>query len=156
MSDAAARSTPEPNSSGESMPPERTQPNPTAGETVRAWVVLTAPTVLVNLLLYVVATGAGATLEADIGTMTVDIGPLPIAIVTAGALLSSTVVWAAVAHRSPGFAELWVPLGWGVGLVSLAGILGVSGVGAALALGVMHVVTTIVAAHLLPRQLPRN
>lgn len=145
-----------PSSGRYAAPAERTLPNPTAVDTVKAWMTLAAPTVAVNLVLYAVAVGAGAAMEADIGTSTVAVGPISIVVVSAAALLSSTVVWAAAAHRSPAFADLWVPLGWGVGLVSLAAIIGVSGVTTGVALTAMHLVTTVVAAHLLPRALPRN
>ena len=60
-----------------------------------------------------------------------------------------------MAHRTPAFATLWVPLGFGVGLVSLAGIIGASDLSTGISLGAMHVLTTIVAALLIPRRLPR-
>lgn len=135
---------------------DRTLPNPTGGETVRAWLLLLVPTLAINLLLWGIASGAGASMSADIGTRAVEIGWVSISLVTAFALLSSTVVWAAVAHRSPGFANLWLWLGWGVGIVSLAGILGVSDVATGVTLTAMHAVTTIAAAHVLPRLLPRH
>lgn len=137
-------------------PAPTTAPNPTAADTVVAWLTLSIPTVIVNLVIFAVARGAGATLAADIGGTTVGIGWISISIATAAALLSATVVWAAFAHRSPAFADLWVWLGWGVGLISLALILGVSGVTTAVALVSMHIVTTIVAANVLPRVLPRR
>ncbi len=137
-------------------PREATLPNPTAAEAVVAWLTLAVPTVIVNLVIYAVASGAGATLEADIGATTVAIGPWSVAAATAIPLLLSTIVWAAVAHRSPGFADLWVWLGWGVGLVSTSLILGVTGVTTAVALVSMHLLTTIAAANVLPRVLPRH
>lgn len=137
-------------------PPGRTVPNPTAADTVVAWLTLTVPTVIVNLVIYAVADAAGADFTADVGTSTVGIGPGSIIAATSVALLSSTVVWAAVAHRSPGFADLWAWLGWGVGLVSTSLILGVSGATTAVALVSMHLLTTVAAANVLPRVLPRT
>lgn len=114
------------------------------------------PTIAVNLVIFVVATATGASMEVDIGTGTATIGAVPILLVTALALLSATVVWAVAAHRAPGFARLWPALGWGVGLVSLAAIIGVSDLGTAFALGAMHLITTAAAANVLTRVLPRR
>ena len=114
------------------------------------------PTVVVNLLLYAVATIAGADMTADIGTRTVPVTWLSVVLATAFATLTATVVWAVVAHRAPGFAELWIYLGWGVALVSLAGLLGVSDAATGTALASMHVATTIGTCHVLPRLLPRH
>lgn len=137
-------------------PRAATLPNPTASEAVVGWLTLAVPTAIVNLVIYAVASGAGATLEADIGTSAVAIGPASVVALTVVPLLLSTIVWAAVAHRSPGFADLWVWLGWGVGLVSTSMILGVTGVTTAVALVSMHLLTTIAAANVLPRVLPRH
>lgn len=134
----------------------RTLDNPTGAQTAIAWVELALPTIAVNLLLLGAASAAGAAMTADVGTRTAGIGWPSVVAATSFATLSATVVWAVVAHRAPGFANLWVWLGWGVALVSVAGLLGVADVATGATLAAMHAVTTIATAHVLPRLLPRH
>lgn len=131
-------------------------PFPTASETLRAWAVVALGTTIANVVVFLVAAAVGAELRADIGATTVDIGLPSVIAATAVPLLVGTVLWAAVGHRVPAFADLWVPLTWGFGLVSLAMIIGASGVATGVSLGIMHMIATVAAAHALPRVLPRQ
>lgn len=130
-------------------------PHPGMGDTAIAWVQLAGLTAVANLGVLAVASGLGARMTADLGGVTQTVGPVAVVVATLATLFISTFVWSLVAHRAPAFAHLWVPIGWGVGLVSLGGILGAAGLATGLALGVMHLLTTAVAAHLVPRRLPR-
>lgn len=135
-------------------PEDATQPAPSLGETAVAWLQLAIPTALANLLVFAAATALGAEMTADLG-FEQSIGPGAILVASLGTLFISTFFWSVVAHRVSAFAHLWVPIGWGVGLVSLGGILGAAGIATGIALAVMHLLTTAVAAHLIPRRLPR-
>lgn len=135
-------------------PRSATRPTPTVGETAVTWLRLALPTALANLVVLAVATALGAAMTAEVG-FEQSIGPAAIVAASVGALFLATFVWSFVAHRVPAFAHLWVPIGWGVGLVSLGGILGAAGITTGIALAVMHLLTTAVAAHLIPRSLPR-
>lgn len=147
--------TPELDTREKQAPEVAHQPHPSVGDTAIAWIQLAGATAVANLVVLAVAVVAGAAMTADIGESTWGIGPAPIVAATLGALLVATYAWALVAHRVPAFAHLWVPLGWGVGLVSVAMVLGAGGLATGLALAVMHVLTTAVAVHVLPRRLPR-
>ncbi len=147
--------TPELDTERHEYPAAATQPPPTLGETAVAWVQLAGATALVNVLVHTAAVALGAEMTADLGIFQQDIGPGAVVVATLGTLFISTFAWAIVAHRVPAFAHLWVPIGWGVGLVSLGGILGAAGIATGVALAVMHLLTTAVASHLVPRRLPR-
>ena len=134
-------------------PKDATQPTPTLGRTAAVWLRLAVPTALANLVVLAAATALGAEMTAEVG-FEQSIGPAAIVTASLGTLFISTFVWSVVAHRVPAFAHLWVPIGWGVGLVSLGGILGAAGIATGVALAVMHLLTTAVAAHLIPRSLP--
>lgn len=136
-------------------PAAAVEPHPGLADTAIAWVQLAGVTAVVNLVVYAIADAAGAEMTADLGMFSQAIGPTAIVAATLGTLFISTFVWALVAHRVPAFAHLWVPIGWGVGLVSLGGILGAAGVATGIALAIMHLLTTAVACHLIPRRLPR-
>lgn len=145
---------PELDTAAHEAPAAAQQPHPGLGETAIAWVQLAGATAVANIVVYAVAVATGADMTADLGMFSQAIGPVAVVAATLGTLFISTFVWALVAHRVPAFAHLWVPIGWGVGLVSLGAILGTSGVATAISLGVMHLLTTAVAAHLIPRRLP--
>lgn len=130
------------------------EPHPSLGETAIAWIQLAGATAVANLVILAIANAAGAEMTADLGGATRGIGPGAIVAATFGALFLATFVWALVAHRVPAYAYLWVPLAWGIGLVSLAMTLGASGLVTGLTLAVMHLLTTAVAAHAVPRRLP--
>jgi hypothetical protein len=149
------RSTPEIDTTAREAPAAAEEPHPGLGETAIAWVQIAGVTAVANLVIYAIAAAAGAQMSVDLGMLSQVVGPVAIVAATLGTLLISTFAWSLVAHRVPAFAHLWVPLGWGVGLVSLGGILGASGVATGVALGIMHLLTTAVAAHLIPRRLPR-
>lgn len=127
---------------------------PSLGETAVAWMQLAGATAVANLVIYAVAVALGAEMIAELGFEQA-VGPPAIIVASLGTLFISTFFWSLVAHRVPAFAHLWVPIGWGVGLLSLAAILGVSGLRTGIALGTMHLLTTAVATHLIPRRLPR-
>ena len=131
------------------------QPPPTLGATAVAWLQLAGATAIANVAILLGATALGAEMTVDLGVFQQGVGIPAILVATFGTLFVSTFAWAVVAHRVPAFAHLWVPLGWGVGLVSLGGILGAAGVTTGIALGVIQLLTTAVAAHLIPRRLPR-
>lgn len=131
------------------------EPHPSLGHAAIAWIQLAGTATVANLVVLAIAVLAGADMTADVGGTTWGIGPTPIVAMTLGALLVATCAWALVAHRVPAFAHLWVPLAWGVGLVSLALVLGAGGLATGIALTVMHLLVTAVAAHLVPRRLPR-
>jgi hypothetical protein len=136
--------------------PERSnRANPTVAEAFTAWLQLATLTAVANVVIYAIASASGATMQADLGATAAAVEPVAVIVASYGTLLISTFVWALVAHRTPAFATLWVPLGFGVGLVSLAGIIGASDLSTGISLGAMHVLTTIVAALLIPRRLPR-
>lgn len=135
-------------------PDEASRPTPDLGRTAGAWFQLAVPTAIANMAIYAVALALGAAMTADIG-FEQSIVPAAVVAATFGTLLISTFAWSIVAHRVPAFAHLWVPIGWGVGLVSLGGILGAAGITTGVALAAMHLLTTAVAAHLIPRRLPR-
>ena len=135
-------------------PEEATRPAPALGDTAVAWLQLAVPTALANLAIYAAAVALGAEMTASLG-FEQSIGPAAIIAASLGTLFISTFFWAIVAHRVPAFAHLWVPIGWGVGLVSLGGILGAAGITTGVALAAMHLLTTAVASHLIPRRLPR-
>lgn len=139
-----------------SEPPDATVPHPPLGAQVVAWAQLAVPTVVVNLVILAIASAAGATMMVETGPGTVEVGPTQIAFVTGATLLIATLAWGLVAHRTPAFAQLWVPLTVGAGLLSLAMLIGVSDLGTGLALGTMHACVTAVAALLLPRRLPHH
>lgn len=146
--------TPEIDTDDHEYPQESSRRAPSLGETAGAWVQLAGATAVANLVIYAVAVALGAEMTAELG-FEQSVGPAAIIVASLGTLFISTFVWAFVAHRVPAFAHLWVPIGWGVGLISLGGILGASGLRTGIALGVMHLLTTAVAAHLIPRRLPR-
>lgn len=147
--------TPELDTRPTAEPADATTPHPTISETATVWLQLAVGTTLANLVVLFVAQAVGAEMTADIGVMEQAIGAPAIIAATFGTLFVSTFFWALVAHRVPAFAHLWVPIGWGVGLVSLGGVLGAAGIATGVALAVMHLLTTAVAAHLIPRRLPR-
>lgn len=147
--------TPELDTERHEYPAEATNPPPSLAETAIAWVQLAGATAVVNLLVYGAAIALGAEMTADLGVFEQAIGPGAIVAASLGTLFISTFFWSIVAHRVPAFAHLWVPIGWGVGLVSLGGILGAAGITTGVALAVMHLLTTAVASHLIPRRLPR-
>lgn len=149
-----ATQTPELDTRQRQAPDAAHQPHPSLGDTAIAWVQLAGATAVANLVVLGVAAAAGADMTADLGGVTRGIGPVAIVAATVGALLVATFGWALVAHRVPAFAHLWVPLAWGVGLVSVALVLGASGVATGTALTVMHLLATAVAAHAVPRRLP--
>ena len=131
------------------------QSHPSALETAVAWVQVAGATAVANIVVLAVAVVAGAEMTAAVGGRTWGVGGAPIVGFTAGALFLATYAWGLIAHRVPAFAHLWVPLTWGSGLVSLAMVVGASGLPTGIALTVMHLLTTAVAAHALPRRLPR-
>lgn len=145
--------TPEIDTQPHEAPPAAEEPHPELAETAIAWVQLGGLAAVVNIVVYAVAVLAGAEMSVDIGIFEQVIGPTAIVVVTLAALLIATFGWALVAHRVPAFAHLWVPLTWGVGLVSLGGVLGAAGLATGIALAIMHLLATAVAAHLLPRRL---
>lgn len=128
--------------------------HPDLARTTLTWLGLATATAVVNIVILGIAIAASADMTVDLG-FRAEVGWLAVVVATYGTLLVSTFVWSLVAHRVPAFAHLWVPIGWGVGLVSLGAITGVSDLGAGIALGTMHLLTTAVAAHLIPRRLPR-
>lgn len=136
-------------------PAEAGQAPPSLPETAVAWVQIAGATAVANVIIYIVATALGAEMSADLGIFQQNISAAAIVAATFGTLFISTFVWSLVAFRVPAFAHLWVPLGWGVGLVSLGGILGAAGVTTGIALAIIQLLTTAVAAHLIPRRLPR-
>lgn len=135
-------------------PAAATQEHPTLPAALRTWVELAAGTTAVNLLILSVGLLVGGEMAAQVGTQMQAVTAGAVAAMTAVPLLLSTATWALVAHRVPAFAHLWVPLAWTFGLLSLAMIIGASGVTTAITLGLMHLVTTAVAAHLVPWRLP--
>ena len=147
--------TPEIDTTARAGPAAAEEPHPGLAATAIAWVQLAGITAAANLVIYAIADAVGAQMSADLGGGSQAIGPIPIVAVTLGTLFISTFVWSLVAHRVPAFAYLWVPIGWGVGLISLGGILGAAGISTGIALAIMHLLTTTVAAHLIPRRLPR-
>ena len=147
--------TPEIDTDRNEYPSVAEQPPPSLAATTIVWLQLAGATAIVNVVVFFVARALGAEMTVDLGVFQQGVGLPAILVATFGTLFTSTFVWSVVAHRVPAFAHLWVPLGWGVGLVSLGGILGAAGVTTGVALGVMHLLTTAVAAHLIPRQLPR-
>lgn len=149
-----ATETPELDTRKQQSPEAAHQPHPSLGETAIAWVQLAGATAVVNLVVLAIAAVAGAEMTADLGGVTRGVGPTAIVAATVAALLVATFGWALVAHRVPAFAHLWVPLAWGIGLVSLALTLGASGLATGIALTIMHLLTTAVAAHAVPRRLP--
>lgn len=152
-SDSDQVTTPELDTRAREAPAAAERSHPGIAETTLTWFALATGTVVVNIVILGIATAAGADMTVDLGFRT-EVGWLAVVVATYGTLLVATFAWALVAHRVPAFAHLWVPLGWGVGLVSLGAITGVSDVGAGLALAAMHLLTTAVAVHLLPRRLP--
>lgn len=147
--------TPELDTERQEEPAEATTPPPSLAATAIAWVQLAGATAVANLVIYAAAVALGAEMTADLGTFQQAIGPTAVVAASLGTLFISTFSWSLVAYRVPAFAHLWVPIGWGVGLVSLGAILGAAGVTTGLALAVMHLLTTAVASHLIPRRLPR-
>ena len=146
--------TPELDTRAQEAPAAAEHQHPDLARTLLTWLGLATATVVANIVVLGIAIAAGADMTVDLGFRT-EVGWLAVVVATYGTLLVATFVWALVAHRTPAFAHLWVPIGWGVGLVSLGAITGVSDLGAGLALGAMHLLTTAVAAHLVPRRLPR-
>ena len=130
-------------------------PPPSLAETFLAWIQLAAGTAVVNVVVFFIARALGAEMTVDLGLFQQGVGLPAILVATFGTLFISTFVWSVVAHRVPAFAHLWVPIGWGVGLLSCGGILGAAGVATGVALATMNLLTTAVAAHLIPRRLPR-
>lgn len=147
--------TPELDTRAHETPSAAEQPHPELAVTAIAWVQLAGITAVANIVVYAIAGLAGAQMSVDLGMFSQVISPAAVVAASFGTLLISTFVWSLVAHRVPAFAHLWVPIGWGVGLISLGGILGASGLATGIALGAMHLLTTAVAAHLIPRRLPR-
>lgn len=146
--------TPELDTRQQQAPEAAHQPHPSAVEAAVIWAQLAAATAVANIVVLAVADIADARMTADVGGTMWGIGAVPIVAFTAGALLVATYAWALVAHRVPAFAHLWVPLTWGIGLVSLSLVLGASGLATGIALTAMHLLTTAVAAHAVPRRLP--
>jgi hypothetical protein len=118
------------------------------------WGLLAAGTAALNLLILAVGLLVGGEMAAQVGSRMQAVSAGAVVAMTAVPLLLSTLTWALVAHRVPAFAHLWVPLAWTFGLLSLALIIGATGVTTAVTLGLMHLVTTAVAAHVLPWRLP--
>ena len=147
--------TPGTDTTAREAPASADRPHPGLAETAIAWIQLGGLAAVLNIVVYAIADAAGAEMTVDVGVFVQTVGPTAVVAVTFGTLLTSTFAWALVAHRVPAFAHLWVAIGWGVGLVSLGGILGAAGVTTGIALAVMHLLTTAVAAHLVPRRLPR-
>lgn len=150
-----ATQTPELDTHAREYPAEASRPAPTLSETAVAWAQLAGGAAVVNLVVYAAAVALGAEMTADLGAFQQAIGPAAIVTASLGTLFISTFFWSIVAHRVDAFAHLWVPIGWGVGLVSLGGILGAAGITTGVALAVMHLITTAVASHAIPRRLPR-
>lgn len=146
--------TPELDTQPREAPAVAQEPHPGPAAIAIAWVQLGGLAAVANIVIYAIAQVAGAEMRVDVGSMTQVVGPTAVVIVTLGALLVATVGWALVAHRVPAFAHLWVPLAWGVGLVSLGLVIGAAGLATGISLGAMHLLATAVAAHLVPRRLP--
>lgn len=149
-----ATETPEFDTRQQQSPEAAHVPHPSLGETTIAWVQLAGATAVANLIILAIGAAVGAEMAADVGGTAWGIGPVPTVVATGGALLVATFAWALVAHRVPAFAHLWVPLVWGIGLVSLAMTLGASGLATGIVLTTMHLLVTAVVAHALPRRLP--
>lgn len=151
-----ATESPEIDTTRREEPLTSTNPPPTVGDAAIAWAQLGGLTAVVNVVVFVVAMAIGASMEVDLGGDAQVVGAVSVVGASLLATGVATFVWALVAHRVPAFAELWVPLAWGFGIVSLAAILGSSGPATAVSLGLMHVIATAVGAHLVPRRLPRE
>lgn len=130
-------------------------PQPSLAVTAIAWVQLAGLAAVANLAVLGVALALGADMQVELGPMAQTVGPIAVVVVTFAGMLAATFTWSLVAHQAPAFATLWVPLVWGLGLLSLGGTLGASGATTGTTLAVMHLVATAVAAHLVPRRLPR-
>jgi hypothetical protein len=146
---------PEIDTDEQQYPSQASRPQPTLGDTFIAWVQLAGGTAVANIAILFVALALGAEMTVDVGLFEQEVGAVPIVTLTLLTLFISTFFWSLVAFRVPAFAHLWVPIGWGMGILSLGGILGAAGITTGLALGAMHVLTTAVACHLIPRRLPR-
>ncbi len=140
---------------GPQDPPLPTRPAPTAAEAARAFVELTLVTLGLNLLALAIGDAAGASMTVDVGVTIASVGMVSIIVATTVALAAAVLLWTIVGHHVSAFAYLWVPLGWGVGLLSLGGVLGASDLGTGITLASMHVMTTAVGTLWLPRRLPR-
>jgi hypothetical protein len=140
---------------GPEDPPLPTRPIPTASEALRAFGMIAVVAVGLNLTALVIGRATGASMTADIGVAVASIGPGAIIAATTFVMALGVLLWTVVGYHVSAFAYLWVPLGWGLALVSLAGVLGASDLGTGLTLSSMHMITAAVTTLWLPRLLPR-
>lgn len=147
--------TPEIDTSEMETPAVAGREHPTVPDAAMTWALLGGVAVVANVIVLAIALGAGADMQAGLGSGGFEITWVVVLLATAAWLLFAVFGWALVAHRVPAFAHLWVPLQWGMAVVAVAGLVAVTGVATGITLGVMTVIATLLAAHAVPRRLPR-
>lgn len=148
--------TPEIDTSEKETPAVADRQHPDTGNTTSTLALLAGVAVVANVIVHVIAMAAGADMQADLGSMTLDISWFVVMVATAVWVGIAVLGWSLVGHRVPAFAHLWVPLHWGMAVVAMAAIVAVTTVPTAITLGIMTVIATLVAAHAVPRRLPRR
>lgn len=136
-----------------STPPATTS---TPTHVLATWALLAAVTAALNLVVWGVADLAGAALVAEQAGTPTDIVWAAVIAATAVALLIASVVYAIASPRLAWVGRIWAPVVVVLGLASLVGLTGAADAGTAIALGVMHVLVTAVAAFALPARLGRR